>query len=494
MKSHMFETKLPENGSEIRTLQKEVSNLLTENNNLSSELNKIKLLCNSLVSKEANYSLIQNHLTEKESKIVKLKAEVSDLTLSYMNTQHKLELQYEKDVTQIKYQQENFAAKVEMASKIEQLNETFYNKILELENAIIHFKEEEQKRINALELKHDNRLSMVKKKMIDYLKNDAKNKNNSSAQIQLNSKLDTLHRNEIINELEFQSCLIDTLIKERDELRRKIKELQNDIKIHCEVENLLGEKNKKYEKRLLSQRDKVTSSQQSFILNTKRPIHSLNSYNTINVDNNNKTMTHFNQNTNTQLKLSLEGKVKLIEKWKTKYETARHQLESIERKYSSIGILCNEALEEIYSKKKLKVNEIYLSLDQFKEGNFDQMSKEQRYAALVIIIKYILPLINKEIVENNALDSKVNYIKTKIYSDKSKNNTHRKHNENDYTFSSATNTENSEKATTYRKKSQIKHIQIPAFSDFKNKNAKPLLRVQNKFDLNSVSLLKVEYE
>lgn len=495
MQLNIFESKLLEKDSDIQSIQNQVSSLIIENNNLLSELSKIKLLCNSLISKEANYASIQSQLNEKESKIVTLKSEVFELSRLYIDTQYKLKLQYEKDVSQIKYQQENFAVKIETASKIEKLNEIFYNKILELEDMIIHFKEEEKKRINLLELKHNTKENLIKKKMLDYLRNESRNKDQSSIQYELNEKLNTLHRREIINELEFQSCLIETLIKERDELKHKIKELQNDIKIHCEVENCLCEKNKKLEKelRLITQSDAELSSTLSIIKNIKRPKYPSDTLKTITVKGEGgRFIKELKKNSNYQLQRGLIAKDKLIEDYKSKYETAQGQLDLIEKKYTLIGLLCNEALEDIYANKQLKIGEVYLSVNEFEQSNFEKMSKEQRYAALVIIIKYILPFINKEVVKNNALNSKVDYIKTKVYSG-SINNRQRKHNDSNYTFSSATITANTEHVP-YKRKKHIKHIQITSLTDLNHTSQRPILQAKNKLDLNSFSLFKVDYE
>ena len=115
------------------------------------------------------------------------------------------------------------------------------------------FSEEEKKKLNNLEIQHQNKMASFKKKMLDYLKNEHSNYGSSSnRQSELNSKLTILHVTELIKELEFQSNMIESLLREKEILKKKVFDMSNDIKIHVEVENCLEEKNKKFQKQLHS--------------------------------------------------------------------------------------------------------------------------------------------------------------------------------------------------------------------------------------------------
>ena len=160
---------------------------------------------------------------------------------------------YEKDVTLVKLQNENNNFKVENANKVEKFNDTLYSKILSLENVIKTFAAEEKKKMNFIELQHQNKMASFKKKMLDYLKNEHSSYGSSTnQQSELNAKLTLLHVTELIKELEFQSTQIETLLKEKDILKRKVSDMANDIKIHVQVENCLEEKNKKFQMQLHS--------------------------------------------------------------------------------------------------------------------------------------------------------------------------------------------------------------------------------------------------
>ena len=84
-------------------------------------------------------------------------------------------------------------------------------------------------------------MASFKKKMLDFLKNEHSSYGSSTnQQSELNAKLTLLHVTELIKELEFQSTQIETLLKEKDILKRKVSDMANDIKIHVQVEQKIS--------------------------------------------------------------------------------------------------------------------------------------------------------------------------------------------------------------------------------------------------------------
>lgn len=479
---NQLECKLLEKEAENKALSNQLQLLSNENNTIESELNQLKLLCNSLITKEGNYALIQSQLNDKEAEITKLKTEVVELSRDFINNQFKLKLQYEKDVSQVKYQQENYVAKVDNAVKIEKLNEIFYNKILELENMILQFKKEEQKQINSVELKHQNQIASFKKKMIDYLKDDKRSKSNSSYTSDLNLKLTNLHVSELVNELEFQSHLIESLIQENHGFKKTIEALANDIKIHRQVENCLCEKNKKFQKQLQiiskPMEGSISSTSNNNINNLLIPNCQSKSFYSLNnhiKGNRSKDMSHLKT---VQWKKDLVGKEMQIEAWKAKYDAMKSKLDSLNKKYAEIIHLCDDALKEIYLSTETKVDELYLSLDEFQQCDFSKMTPHQKYAALVIIIKYILPLVNKEVVANGALNTNVDQIKAKVYYDRNMTSHKHLYSNNEYAHSSSSVTAITESG--YIRKNFLKHIKYtPLLSETKYRVKKPSFLIAN---------------
>lgn len=483
--ANKLECKLLEKEAESKSLKSQLQSLSIENNSLAHELSKVKLLCNSLISKEDNHAFVQDQLNEKEAEITKLKSEVFELSRADNDHQFKSKLQYEKDVNQVKYQLENYVAKVDNAAKIEKVNETFHNKILELESIILQYKEEEQKRIDLIQLQHQNKISSFKKQMIDYLKGDRRSKSNSVNNAELNSKLTNLHISELINELEFQSYLIESLIKENNVFKKKIAALTNDIKIHCQVETCLCEKNNKFQKQLqiISQPMEGLRTTTSN-LNTNTNTHTNNKIAITNYQsqtfykcNKNKS-EDMNQTRTFRLRKDIVSKEMQIETLKTQYNATKGKLDLLNKKYSEIIRLCDEALKEMYLSKENKVDEVYLSLDEFKQCDFTKMTPKQKYAALVIIIKYILPLVNREVVVNGALDANVNQIKTKVYYDKGLGSHKHCNSESDYAYSSVSATAITESG--YKKKKHSQQIKYnPLIADNKYKVKKPSFLIAN---------------
>ena len=209
--------------NEITQLKAKLSSLEQTNLNLSSENAKMK---NELITHQMDsqsFPKVKKTLEEKEAELEKITSLYTNLQREYRDYKVSMTNRYEKDVTLVKLQNENNIFKVENASKVEKFNDTLYNKILELENVIKNFSQEEKKKMDLLELQHQNKMASFKKKMLDYLKNEHSSYGSSTnQQSELNAKLTLLHVTELIKELEFQSTQIETLLKEKDILKRKV--------------------------------------------------------------------------------------------------------------------------------------------------------------------------------------------------------------------------------------------------------------------------------
>ena len=332
---------------------------------------------------------------------------------------------------------------MEKKSKNENLNNIFYYKILELEDVIKKFSDEEKKKLDNMELNHQKKMAKFKKKMLDYLKDEHANFGaNSNLQNELNNKLNILHVQELKNELEYQSRIIEDLLREREVLKRKVADLTNDVKIYINVTNCLGQKNKEFQDKLheISKPIKINKS--------LSPNH-----NNFNISHNNTNSNNHINKTDTRISLSnilkfkpspivdiknfhkkknsisnnqpmnkyyvtkeLLNKEKEKENYRLKYETAQSKLNFINKKYSNILKLYDNALENIYNNCIDKNNQnIYLNLDDFTECDFEKMNPEQKYAVLVQMINNIFPIVNKNIIESELLNEKIPKIKTKYY-------------------------------------------------------------------------------
>ena len=234
--------------------------LVTSYLNLQNKYSKLKTVYSLVSSKESQFTNLEKEIDKKDKEILDLKEQNLKLKSNFEKYKSEYDVQYEKDVRQMKYFNENNQSKIENTSKLEKLNKLLYYKVLSLEEELKEYEEKEKKRMKEKEIEYEKKLSMIKKRMLDFLRKGGINaKHLSTVQNSLNHKLNKLHDKELMKELEFQSYQIEDLLKQRDHLDRIIDNYKCDIKIHQNVEKSLSEKNKKYSKMIKVLSDKIDS-------------------------------------------------------------------------------------------------------------------------------------------------------------------------------------------------------------------------------------------
>ena len=89
-----------------------------------------------------------------------------------------------------------------------------------------------------------------------------------------------------------------------------------------------------------------------------------------------------------------------------------------QEKYKGIIKLFNDALEEILKDDEIKKRKnIYININELKNGNFEKFTKEEKYHILVLLINNLLPLIQINENETNlsSLKEKIDKIEFKVY-------------------------------------------------------------------------------
>jgi hypothetical protein len=338
----------------------------------------------------------------------------------------------------------------------------------------------------------------------------------------LNNKLNILHVQELKNELEYQSRIIENLLKEREILKRKVADLTNDVKIYMNVTNCLEQKNKEFQDKLheISKPIKNNKSHSpnnnninTFNISHSNNIHSSsnhlfskNSSGQINLNNiikfkpspiidirnyhkKKNSSSNNNQSDKYLITKELLNKEKIKENYRLKYETAQSKLDYINKKYTNILKLYDSALEKIYNNYINKNSEnIYLNLEDFSECDFEKMNPEQKYAVLVQMINNIFPIVNKNTIESELLNEKIPKIKTKYYLGNNNSKT-----TNNFCLSNNSLGENSTFGSSildnFGKKSvkTFKKIKMEPLSELSYRRAKILLQ-DNQIKLKTFSI------
>ena len=449
-KTSNLESKIKELRQEIYKLKESNNYLITENQNLSTLMKTYK-------SKEQLYLLTEENLKKLKEEYESLKSLLLDERNKYQFELRLKDSIYDHDVTQTNMRTESIKHQIDIFSSIKKLNDILYIKNNELKNNLDMIKEEEKTKLEEMEIKYNKKIDKYKKKMLEFLKKNEEERFKMGTQTELNNKLNILHIQELINELEIQGVEVEDLLKERQELKMKIMELNNDLYIYQEVIDTMTKKNHKFQNKL----KKISNNIKEFSLTENRfstkyqnklyknqiltePNEKSINIMTLknlgkarNLSSNDKNILKLVDNKYNSQELSknsfssFNNRIKLVlpknkmnnnkinesndknkdnkdlllkerEKYKDLYEFYKDKFELIKNKYTNIFNMYNEALQKIYNEEIIKKNKenINININDFKEFKFENMTSEQKYAILIKLINNIAPLIYKKDLDN----------------------------------------------------------------------------------------------
>ena len=377
--------------------------------NLETEFNKLKSINSNLLSKEKENVYLKNQLSKKEEEILNLKKEINTLKNDYEKLKTKLEIQYEKDVNQVKYFNENNLYKIENSSKIEKLNDLLYLKNLKLEKNLNNFEEIEKEKIKRVQIEYEKKINNLQKE-IKEIKNKTKISEDDKIKIKkmFKLKLKLIENESLLNELEIKSNQIEFLLQQREFRDKIFLNLKNEINIHKKLEKDLIKKNQKFSFLLNKFEKNVDSNEKK---ENEKKIFSNKLLNKSD-DFTNKIIDY-----NKKFKKNNSNIFYNYEIYKSKYENLKSKLENIHLKYSNLLNHFDEFLESIYPFKSTadfneKNNNFFINLENFKNCDFEKLDKFEKYSILIIIINYLIPLVYNNINNTNLLKNlNIRYIK-----------------------------------------------------------------------------------
>jgi len=456
---------LNELSKESPKLKEELKRLISKNMSLSVESEEQKKIINMLKNKERECINLQATITEKSKEIQNLHDLLLNERKNFQNDLRKQQEQYENELLHKKREYDSMKHKINNFNKMNGLNDILYTKVLELEKKIEVLKKEEEDKMNNKEIEYTNKIDKYKKRLIDFLKKDKKK---DDSEMSFNNKLNILHLQELIGEIEFQNKEVNNLLKERKDLKIKILNLSNDVNIYKIMVFILTKKNEDYQKKL---KDLYKSIPKSNINKDKFSFHFKSQKNILKTENNqsinkeiidkklkiyspmlrnkkiffdsnhimSKSKTKKNINDTRKksaniynllpMKMNLDGietnisKIKtreLIsekkekEKYKDLFQHYKDKYDSIIKKFNNIFNMYNDTLERIYNEEIDKeASDIKININDFKDVKFENMTPEQKYSILIKLINNISPLICKKDFEENSFRNKVLKVKQK---------------------------------------------------------------------------------
>ena len=378
--------------------------LLNEINNLKKENSELKI-------RNAANSYAEVQLLNAENKIKQLQEE----NINSLEKQYKEQKKLEKQIEDIKLEKENeqiknrnnmeiFNQRIEIMNHIDLENRINKEEIQSLKEKNEKLKLENENMLRNQEVINQIKYSKLKKRMIENLKETQKNVTKLNVEyMDINSKLLVLQNNELILKIEYQSDKIEELEKNNKILKDKIFSLENELNIHKNVELKLANKIKKHSQSQNFSNDYNKNNSINTLKKNKEKSQ-LNSK-LISFLSPNKSYSIYNES-NSFFFSGQEKKInnleKIIEEKKIENEKLKNQLSKVcykvlcyENKYSGLFNFFEDCLNRFFNDIEIQQNQnFYIHIEDIKKCDFNIFSNQEKYSLLVLIMKYLLPIVN----------------------------------------------------------------------------------------------------
>ena len=413
---------------------------------LLNEINKLKKENSDLKVRNAACSYAQIQLLNAEGKIKDLQEE----NLKTMEKHYKEQKLLEKEIENLKLLREKdealnrtnreiFNQRIEIMNQIDEENRIDKEEIKILKEKNEKLKIDSENKLRTQQINNEIKYNELKSKMLENLKETQRNVTKLNIQyMNVSDKLTILQNNELITQIEFQSQKIGELEENIKTLKAQISSLENELLIHRNVElNLANKlKNKVIKNKKLNSENNINDSnsikENSFsniFKNQKEPFTNrlIKSY--LNKSNSNSIYGGFNDS-NTIFISGQEKKINNLEKiienknndiisLKNQLVDSRLKIANYEKKYSGLFNFFEDCLNRFFNDEEIKKNQkFFIKIDSIKKCDFIIFSNEEKYKLLVLIMKYLLPIINLNFnatcnIGNNIFKTNLNVINTK---------------------------------------------------------------------------------
>ena len=405
--------------NEIEMLKKDNEEKGSTILSLESEISNLRSACFASFKSEKDLKVYKSKFEAMEKEVERLTEELSNQQKKFDQEKKEIENAHMTEVNRLKLINESYHQKIEMVNQLVLDKELLTKQVQDLlkEKADIIAKNDEKMR--QKEVKNQIKFSNLKKKMLDNINQTQSKVTELNIQyMDVSTKLTLLQNHQLLIQLEYQSQQIDELTSKKEALEKKVFELSKDIEIHKEVELSLAEKNKKLRADNASLKSKVGNNPRS---NISESVEGESGKEMIQ---NNTNISELKNNNNFNV-ISLEKKIYNLEKklsqknkeynaLKDNSEYIELRLKTYEQKYAGLFNFFEESLRLFFEDEEIKNNkEIYVNIEALQHGDFTIFTKEEKYSILVILMKYLLPLVNSN--ECSVNKSGMNNINLKFH-------------------------------------------------------------------------------
>ena len=412
---------------EISFLKKKITEDSQYISSIQSELFTLKKFYSdsSKLKRELDISNEKNQQLERE--IEDLKQKISKQHKEFSENQRIEDKKHLTEISKLRGTVDNYVQKTLRSNMNELDNVKLYLQLNELKKKNEDIVEKTKQQLIQKEIDNKIKFTKLKDRMLANI-NETKDEVSelNMKYMDISTKLTLLQNHQLLIQLDYQTQQLEESTKKNVIFKKKISDLTKDIELHKEVEVSLAEKNRKLIRELSKYKKEENkdsakegkSSEDNFAQINKSSLIGDSSFNnnqpqTLNISiltNSNSFNNKFgivNSNDYSRI-LSLEKKVLNVEKkleqkkreyndLKEKNEHIENMLKNKDRKYSGLYNFLEESLNQFFSDENIINNkEIYINTETLKHFDFSQLSKEQKYSTLIILMKYLLPLITNE--------------------------------------------------------------------------------------------------
>ena len=416
------------NIEEILILRKKVEDLTKENKSLKRLVAMLSSAQNNLEKSHQSYIKLQE---DSENEILKREKEINNLK----NKIEEIEEEKIKLVQEYRENIDSFTLNKNIIHQLELENKTFKeeNNFLKLKQKSIT--DDCQKQIDQIKIIIKSKFNRFKNKIIDELKQNK----GSLEQINfihndLSNNIISLQNSNLLVDLEVLQTEIENLRLKNQNLTKQNSALLSDIEINKQVQFKLAKKindseiiqtRKHLSKNttktdsnffndinLPTNRNSTYSNANHSKLNEKK-IYNKNDFSAINfrkIKENrcpliNIITPEIKKNKFKDLIFGKDKKIGLIQQ---KYDNINNKFEFYMNKYQKLIDFLEDCLNNFFKDEKLRKNEkIQINIEKVKNLNFELFNQKEKYTILIVLMKYLLPIVTFNFKTKFPLDEKL---------------------------------------------------------------------------------------
>ena len=417
---------------EISFLKRQLQEKLQYIAAIQSELFALKKFYSdsSKLKQQLDRSIEKSEQQEKE--IENLKQKIIDQHKEFTEEKRIEEKKHLNEISKLKVTIDSYVQKTLRANMNELDNEKLNIQLDQLTKKYNFLSKKSEQDIIHKEIQNKIKFSKLKDKMIENINNTKEEVTELNMRyMDVSTKLTLLQNHQLLVQLDYQSQQLDESTKKIEYLEKKIFDLNKDLEVHKEVEIAFAEKNKKLTEELKKYKKKENkeiklSEENTPNNNINKSIGDSNNQQSSNISliSNNSNINKLNNNNDFTRILSLEKKIIILEKkleskkkeynnLKEKNEHIENMVKNQEQKYSGLYHFLEDCLNNFFADENiLKKKEIYINNESLRKFEFNNLTKQEKYSILIILMKYLMPLIygEHEVINSNFTDNcKIKY-------------------------------------------------------------------------------------